>query len=366
MCSVAPVFPMPAHAHREDEVQRLQSIASSGFLPSPQLFRSDSKRMNKRQSFISLGMGAILVLVLFSGCGLSNSPLAPNRDSVRVLHFPNSRSLGKLFLIEEDLSFLSGSGEEEKGDAQGTVRVVVPEGWFLELRMSPEASTDLSGLSMISRNDLQAISLYNTQVTDKELSHLQKLTGIQSIDLSSTKINGAGLVYLNRLQRLNRLNLSYTGVTDAGLAHLTQIPSLQSLNLSKTKISDHALNIVKELPRLQDLNLYYTNVGDAGLQRIQQLAQLQSLDIGWTRVTDAGLAYLTRLTQLRKLGLDSTKISDVGLQKLHAASGLQRLSLNDVSITEDGVKQLSKHISPCSIDTNVIDKRRLFPSCYAP
>ena len=334
-------------------------------MPLQQPFRSDSKRMKRRKSGIIFGMWSVAVL-LFSGCGLILSPLAPNRDSVRVLHFPSSRSLGKLFLIEEDLSFLSGSGEEEEGDAQGSVRVAVPEGWLLELRVSPEASTDLSPLSTLNPNDLQAISLTNTQVTDKELSHLQKLTGIQSIDLSNTKIDGTGLAYLNKLQRLKSLDLTLTAVTDTGLVNLKQIPSLQSLNLSKTKISDHALDIVKELPGLEALDLYSTNVGDAGLQRIQQLTQLQSLNLGWTQVTDAGLSYLTGLTQLRKLNLDSTKISDVGLQKLEALSKLQSLSLNDTNITENGFRRLSQYISPCSIDTNTIDKQRLFPSCFAP
>ncbi|MFM5961452.1 MAG: hypothetical protein ACKOQ2_30595, partial [Dolichospermum sp.] len=118
-----------------------------------------------------------ITLSLATGCRLSNSPITRNQGSERTLNFPTNRSLGKLYILEENLHFLSGSGEEEKGDAQGSVRVLVPEGWLLELRVSPEASSDLSTLSSLKPNDLQAISLYNTQVTDEGLSYLQQLSG---------------------------------------------------------------------------------------------------------------------------------------------------------------------------------------------
>ena len=127
----------------------------------------------------SLGLLVLVMLSLATGCRLNNSPIARNQGSERTLNFPTNRSLGKLYILEENLHFLSGSGEEEKGEAQGSVRIVVPEGWLLELRISPEASTDLSTLSTLNPNDLQAISLYNTQVTDEELSHLQKLSGLK-------------------------------------------------------------------------------------------------------------------------------------------------------------------------------------------
>ena len=262
--------------------------------------------MNKT-SLRGLGLLAV-ILSLATGCGLSNSSITRNQGSERTLNFPTNRSLGKLYILEENLHFLSGSGEEEKGEAQGSVRIFVPDGWLLELRVSPEASTDLSTLSTLNPNDLQAISLYNTQVTDEGLSHLQKLSGLKSLDLSNTQINGTGLAYFNGLSGLKALNLTFTSVTDSGLADLKKIPNLQSLSLSKTKISDRALAYVKELPQLENLELYYTNVSDSGLQQIQQLTQLQSLNIGWTQVTDAGLSYLIGLTQLRKLNLDSTAL----------------------------------------------------------
>jgi hypothetical protein len=84
--------------------------------------------MNKT-SLRDLGLLAVM-LSLATGCGLSNSPITRNQGSERTLNFSTNRSLGKLYILEENLHFLSGSGEEEKGEAQGSVRVVVPDGWL--------------------------------------------------------------------------------------------------------------------------------------------------------------------------------------------------------------------------------------------
>ncbi|MFN7854172.1 MAG: pesticin C-terminus-like muramidase, partial [Dolichospermum sp.] len=186
--------------------------------------------------------------------------------------------------------------------------------------------------------------------------------------LDTTKITAANFTLINSSnQTIVPENIQFRdGDRTIQLTYPALAVGNYQLVIDAAQLSDRALAYVKELPQLENLELYYTNVSDSGLQQIQQLTQLQSLNIGWTQVTDAGLSYLIGLTQLRKLNLDSTKISDIGLQKLETLINLQGLSLNDTNITENGFKNLSQYISPCNIDTNTIDKKRLFPSCYAP
>lgn len=80
----------------------------------------------------------------------------------RTLDFPADRSLGRLWIVEEKPSFLSGSGEFDQGDARGRLRIVVPAGWQLELRVSAQGATDLSGLSRLKADDLWGLSFHGT------------------------------------------------------------------------------------------------------------------------------------------------------------------------------------------------------------
>lgn len=330
--------------------------------------------MKKILKYIALILFLIILFIIinFNVRDLNNSGIinsSSHSGNARIINFPSDRSLGTLYLIEKNLSFLSGSGEEKKDEAKGRVRITVPEGWDLELRVSPEASGDLSGLSQINPNDLQSISFYDTKITDEGLKHFQHLSGIKFINLSNTQITGAGFLYLQNLSNLERLDLTNTKITDASLRFLVNISELRSLDLSKTKISDAALNDVKNLSQLEELNLYYTNISDAGIYQIREMTQLQSLNLGWTQITDLSLSYLTKLSQLRELDLDSTNISDAGIQSLLSINNKNIfLSIEYTNITQEGFKKLSQYISPCRINVSKpkIDKKALFPQCYGP
>ncbi len=136
------------------------------------------------------------MLFLISSCNLSSPSFTSDRTEERMLNFPPDRSLGKLYILEENPHFTSGDGELEKGEARGSVRITIPEGWLLELRLSPEGSNDLSPLATLNPNDLQAISFYQTQITDEGLVHLKQLSRLKILDLSNTQITGTGFVHL--------------------------------------------------------------------------------------------------------------------------------------------------------------------------
>lgn len=311
---------------------------------------------------ITSALKALLLIAFLMAAGC-----APRNSHIVTLNFPPDRSLGTVYVVEDSLSFLSGSGEEKRGAAKGTVHVSVREGWHLELRISPEGSTDFSGLARIGSNDFKSIHLDSTNVTDEGLKALTHMSGLQQLYLSDTKITGAGLSGLD-LTELRSLDLGSTHVTDSALHSLVNFPNLQSLNLTKTKISDAALSHVKQLRRLEQLNLYYTRVSDAGLDSIQHMTQLRSLNLGWTKVSDAGLPNLIGMSQLLKLNLDSTKVSDAGVQSLTKLNNVRLyLSIDNTNITTEGFKKLSQYFSPCNIDVskNNIDKKKLFPHCYA-
>ena len=74
----------------------------------------------------------------------------------------------------------------------------------------------------ISIQGIVEVNLWNTQITDAGLVHLEGLTSLRTLHLYNTQITDAGLVHLQGLTSLQDLNLSDTKITDAGVAKLKE------------------------------------------------------------------------------------------------------------------------------------------------
>ena len=70
------------------------------------------------------------------------------------------------------------------------------------------------------------------------LEHLKNLTGLEALLLYDTQITDGGLAHLSGLIGLRSLNLTQAQITDVGLAHLKDLTGLQVLDLSGTRITD--------------------------------------------------------------------------------------------------------------------------------
>jgi hypothetical protein len=146
---------------------------------------------------------------------------------------------------------------------------------------------------------------FNLQVTGSSLAPLRALApdGLAGLHGQGTAIADRELEHLQGMSGLRYLDLSGTGVTDAGLVHLLGCTSLESLYL------------------------WDTAVGDEGLAVVGKIASLRHLGLGCTRVSDAGLAYLGGLTRLRSLQLWGTDVAGPGLAALAELPDLERVSL---------------------------------------
>lgn len=97
-------------------------------------------------------------------------------QQTRVLRFPPDRSMGILYVPRR-----SYYEELESWEARGNV--TVPTEKKLTLDISDEASADLSPFAALAPDDLQALSLAHSSVSNVELRHIGKLTGLQELDL---------------------------------------------------------------------------------------------------------------------------------------------------------------------------------------
>ena len=175
------------------------------------------------------------------------------------------------------------------------------------------------------------------------------------MNLRGTEVTDKGLEYLARLTNLTYLNIGETQVSDLGLEHLAALSNLEDLNLGGIRISGAGLDVLKLLPKLKKLSLkgiqrvnagvcWAPAVTDADLETIASLTGLESLNLGW----GVGLGLPDPLAAKRPLSeLDchlngaGIRVTDVGIEKLAALKQLRRLDVSGSSITADGLKQLS-------------------------
>src|SRR5262249_44837289 len=77
---------------------------------------------------------------------------------------------------------------------------------------------------------LKSLSIVGSQVTDKGLEHVERMTSLRWLYLGGTRITDGGLRHLKRLEHLEYLDLSGTKVTDEGVNELRlALPRLQRI-----------------------------------------------------------------------------------------------------------------------------------------
>jgi hypothetical protein len=133
----------------------------------------------------------------------------------RQVRFPTDRSLGTLWVRDQESSAENYAFWESWGEARGVV--AIPVGKDLRLVVSPQSATDLSPLSTLRPDDLQYLQLSGTRVSNAGLAHLCTLTGLKVLWLYDTPISDAGLVHLRELTGLRVLNLRSTLTSTAAV-----------------------------------------------------------------------------------------------------------------------------------------------------
>jgi len=166
----------------------------------------------------------------------------------------------------------------------GDERFLVPVG----VQVGPDrlASEDMKYFRGMKH--LRGVWLCGADVTDSSLCHLRGANELKAINLDSTQITDAGLKELAQaVPNVARLSLVRTDVTDRGLAYLTKLPHISHLNLRDTKVTDEGIKHLIGLPRLERLSLNFCNVTDRALEVLQN-SPLKGLEVMDTSVTKEG------------------------------------------------------------------------------
>jgi hypothetical protein len=191
-----------------------------------------------------------------------------------------------------------------RNDAKGTSKTAPSSDDFLDaLAQLPRLKALVTlygpasdeGLEKISRvRHLKELVLMDAiHVTDRGIAYLPALEDLESLTLIESQITDDSLRTLGQLPRLKQLMVQGNHLTNEGLKHAGQMRGLQGLWLCRldgkrnVSISDDGLVHLRGLSQLQQLGLQGTGVTDAGIDHLAVLKELKDVFVGGTDVRDA-------------------------------------------------------------------------------
>jgi len=301
-----------------------------------------------------LGVIAAGVCVLSVGATVHDPTTQPTTivkpDGSRVLHFPEDRHLGTLYVKDADTRreiktfhyWIDGTRWEFLDVARG--EVVVPPNRHVRLMLSIEGWRDLSPLARLAPDDLYEITFKlhlpgAPRPDDRCMPHLAHLTGLKELNLWQTDITDEGLRVVAGLKSLERLTLP-DRVTNEGLAHVATLPALKALHFKKNEVTDAGLVHIEKLQTLEELELGGEKLTNRGLRNLKRLPSLRYLLLWGDSIDGRGLQHLGGMKSLRILHLGHFNLTDNDLAWVGRMRGLERLTLYDTDVTDAGLKHL--------------------------
>jgi hypothetical protein len=303
-----------------------------------------------------------LLCTLIYVAALSPVPAAPGQNSqpkvadtqskARIVHFPNDRSIGRIYLVqrqtlaERNWHYVFGWVIKKLGDARGDVKV--PADGMLRLDVIGDAWQKTQPFIALEPNDIQMLNLYNCDgVGDYLLSQIDHLSGLEVLFLHESNLTPKGLRYIKNFKNLKALAIP-DYVQSKELSFLQELPSIEYLNFAGPMVNDEKLSIIGKLTWLTQLSIGGSEVS-TGLAHLKNLKSLRYLNLAALRNLnlDRDLSYIAALTDLEELDLQDAMVNDNGLVHLSKLHKLRRLNLLKTSpsgkITDSGLAHL-KHL----------------------
>ncbi len=115
-------------------------------------------------------------------------PVRPvfGREVARVLEFPRDESLGTLFLRRK------GAPDREPWERVGAARgkIGIPPNQDVRVQVQVD---NIEAFTALEPDDIQVLSLWNTNVRDRDLEAIKHLTGLRELDIRQTRVSPDGV-----------------------------------------------------------------------------------------------------------------------------------------------------------------------------
>lgn len=166
------------------------------------------------------------------------------------------------------------------------------------------------------------------RVEDADLRYLSDKE-VTELDLNTCKVTGWGLKYL-KSQPLVNLNMPESKLTDKELHHLNDLTGLKNLVLAFTWISNAGLKTVEPHQGISHLSFQgCEKLNDQSILEAVRIApNLNSIDLSFVPITSKGLGYLKQFKNLKYLTIGNNDFKDDDLLPIYE---LKNIALLDIS-----------------------------------
>lgn len=193
--------------------------------------------------------------------------------------------------------------------------------------------------------DLIALTLQETEVTDRGAEVFKRLPQLRDVSLMRSPVTDACLDSLTGCRQLTKLNLRGTDITGENFGPIESLP-IEDLELAETEFGSPGMGPVAELDRLRKLNLWLTRIDDSGLAKLQGRARLTWLNLdNCARITDASVDVLLSLTGLELLHVGGTSISPDQVLRFAELPELKTLFVTRLGVDNQTAEQLKSEAS---------------------
>lgn len=327
-----------------------------------------------------------MVLFALAGPAAAREASAPvqggERDGMRVLRFPETHSVGWVYVHDKDSPFPLYNTPfpwfrwnwRELGRARGEVEV--PEGTLVRLIVSPledVAKEDFAGLNaddidylsmMLGDNNayppgtlvlrsasglcgLKALSFVDTKLDAGAIQSLARC--FPELEALALRVPGLTLDKASQVSKLRQLHaLQISGdVSAQQLKQFAGMPHLRAFFMSPYELHPETASALALFPVLEHLELHCSEIGAEALEPIAGLPALRRLHFHNAELDAEELRVLARHPALEELDIVHW-LDDAGMEAVSGFPALKRLELSGeftggaaYSFTHVGLKHLT-------------------------
>lgn len=134
-------------------------------------------------------------------------------------------------------------------------------------------------------NYLSANFVALDSITEKDLQLLKPLSKqLIWLKLGDSNLDNKKLELIAKLSSLTRLSLERTAVSDAGIGLLNSLSKLQYINLVGTRVTVKGLSLLNGLKELHHIFLYQTSLSSAGFGQLTKIFPKALIDTGGYKI----------------------------------------------------------------------------------
>lgn len=264
-------------------------------------------------------------------------------DDAIILDFPSNYSMGELYVLKPG----AGASDSEPSTsthspARGRLKFL--PGTRTKLKLGYEGSKHMSDLNRLSPNSLFGINMKRLEVTDDDLKHVARLTGLQHVELEGTDISTKGVNYLEPLKNLRFLGVDKTLIRSDAMKSIGKHIMLGNLVIGHNDLNEECYKDLLGLKNLTNLQVDNTHLSEKGFEHIIKLPSLLVIKLsGNNRITDRAMAKLQN-SKIRFLNVQNTGVGPGSLPYFLKMPHLTHLKLEGRNFSPDQQKEFTQKL----------------------